>query len=68
MVFRASNRVFLGEPLCESKTYGDVDRFLILGGINLGRNDDWMTLMISIAMDTMRVSKVINRFPAILRP
>lgn len=65
IVARASNRVFVGLPLCMSffSSQG-----LVLTSTRSGRNKGYLDLAVDFAISVMKDRAVINIFPKVLKP
>ena len=68
MVTRASNRIFVGVPLCGLSVHWVRLPHFLHDHLYTGRNEDWLSLNIDAAVETMKVAAFINLFPRFLRP
>jgi hypothetical protein len=65
VIARASNRIYVGKLLCE---ISNIFEEMLLTSSVQGRDEQWLSLVITNAVDIMKVAEFINRFPKILRP
>ena len=64
IVCRASNRIFVGLPLCESST----PVLQSLSDKNLGRDPDFVALNVQFTVDVVQAATLLRLFPPFLRP
>lgn len=65
VVFRASNRVFVGLPLCRCY-FRHVDLIYLL--FHKGRNDVFMGINVQHALDVVNVANSIKPYPFFMKP
>lgn len=65
IVARASNRIFVGAPLCEQFHSYSSDIQLRLCGT--GRDEDYVRLNIDFTLDVFKAATVINLFPDFMK-
>ena len=65
IISRASNRLFVGLPLCESCS---LSLYPLLILVTPGRDPDWIDLTIQFALFVGKGSIVIRLFPKLLKP
>ena len=65
VVARASNRVFVGLPLC---TFADSYQFVChIGNVGEGRKGEWLDLAIRVTLEVIWNKNIINLFPSCLK-
>ena len=72
IVARASNRVFVGVPLCAYLSFAGIERVLRTPRapltVCLGRKQDYLDLAIRFTMDVVKDRTILIFFPHFLRP
>jgi len=64
IVCRASNRIFVGLPHCESS----ILVFKSLSDMNPGRDPDFVALNVQFTADVLQAAALLHLFPPFLRP
>jgi len=70
IVCRASNRIIVGAPLCQSSPLFDVQvhKIFNLNNYGTGRNSDYMDLNINFTITVMKAALILRYLPPFLKP